>query len=533
MNRKAWLLWVVTAVLSFQPATWAQVTQLPVGQALDANPQMGSGGYNTVVGGYGGVNPQLVVTGQVSGLAYFHGTTLIAANQLRIVPPSATFDTFLRQSVGVGQSINYGAYATVPFYSPASTIYDVPGARINVTPSTNTVPINAAGVETIQRAYKEAQQQYQLLMPLNNPTNMEQAMPRQVELRVDLISKPGAAAVFGIPEQSRREALARELQEAGNLSEQLRQANPNQLDQRYDPAQRTENGPPVGGQETLGGAQGQELAASTRGGARNIPQVNQDVYIDLLMAMREQREEKQPPIAGQPRVKRPVKPGEAIVETKDNQVVLHGLAGRSNDMFNQYMSQGQSGLKVGKYYEAARNFEQASIINTTNPMARVGQGVALLGAGEYYTAGAQFRRAMEIFPPLMETHLDLAAMMSKDDLAKLVEDVTKRALEDDPGNTLLVFLAAYLNYNQSIDNPRQGYDTTAKNFAKKLETRTDASPVMRTFAIYVQTGKIPKELPALAPTSRPVTTTRPATDRPVSGLPDLPQPMRPTGAPVK
>jgi len=525
MNRKAWLLWVVTAVLSFQQAAWSQVTQLPVGQSLDANPQMGSGGYNTVVGGYGGVNPQLVVTGQVSGLAYFHGTTLIAANQLRIVPPSATFDTFLRQSVGVGQALNYGAYATVPFYSPAQTIYDVPGARINVTPSTNTVPISAAGAEAIQRAYMEAQQQYQLLLPVNNPTNVQQATPRQVELRVDLISKPGAAAVFGIPEQSRREALARELQEAGNLSEQLRQANPNQLDQRYDPAQRAENGPPIGGQQTLGGSQQQDLAASTRGGTRNIPQVNQDIYIDLLMAMREQREEKQPPIAGQPRVKRPVRPGEAIVETKDNQVVLHGLAGRSNDMFNQFMSQGQAGLKVGKYYEAARNFEQAGIINTTNPMARVGQGVALLGAGEYYTAGAQFRRAMEIFPPLMETHLDLAAMMSKDDLAKRVEDVTKRASEDDPGNTLLVFLAAYLNYNQSVDYPKQGYDTLAKQFAKKLETRVDAAPVMRAFAVYVQTGKIPKALPALAPTSRP---TRPTGDRPIPELRDLPQTIRPT-----
>ena len=189
-----------------------------------------------------------------------------------------------------------------------------------------------------------------------------------------------------------------------------------------------------------------------------------------------------------------------LVEVQNDRIVVHGLAGQAQDMFNKYMTRGQAGLKDGRYYEAARSFDMAAILNNTNPMATIGQGLAVFGAGEFYSAAQLFRRALETFPPIMETKLNMADMLKEGDLATQLKDLNERAASDE-AETPLLFLAAFVNFN--ADDAK-----TARAFAARLVKREDAKPVVKTFAIYVQTGKIPKELPAEQP--RPESKPQPA-----------------------
>ena len=113
--------------------------QVQQNNPLDANPQVGSGGSNQPVQGYVPVNGNDIVTGNVSGLKYFHQptSTVVAGpgGSLIVVPSSSlgtfspyafqgslgssSFNNFARQSAG-GSQTNIGATRT--FYLPSSTV---------------------------------------------------------------------------------------------------------------------------------------------------------------------------------------------------------------------------------------------------------------------------------------------------------------------------------------------------------------------------------------------------------------------------
>ena len=74
-----------------------------------------------------------------------------------------------------------------------------------------------------------------------------------------------------------------------------------------------------------------------------------------------------------------------------------------------------------------------------------GMGLSLLGAGESLSAAYQIRRAIALFPPVMETRIDLSAMMD----AKVLDSGIRRlegrlggASEDT--RTMLQFLATFI-----------------------------------------------------------------------------------------
>ncbi len=115
---------VATGMVS---AAGGQVAQRNVGQALDANPQIGSGGFNTVTGGADGVNSQLFVTGQVTGLRSFRGNIgYFAPDQLQMNVPSAGLSDFNRRSAGVGIIVG-GGYVASPYYDRSATVFGVRG----------------------------------------------------------------------------------------------------------------------------------------------------------------------------------------------------------------------------------------------------------------------------------------------------------------------------------------------------------------------------------------------------------------------
>lgn len=129
----------LAVVIFCVPALLFGQVRIQSGQALDANPMLGSGGFNTPVSGYNGLNSQLYITGQVSGLAAFRGTVnYFAPNQINLNLPSDELSRFRQQSVGVSDVLTGTPYATTPYYDRARTTALLPNITAGQTiPGTN------------------------------------------------------------------------------------------------------------------------------------------------------------------------------------------------------------------------------------------------------------------------------------------------------------------------------------------------------------------------------------------------------------
>jgi hypothetical protein len=127
----------------------AQVRQLQLSRPMDVNTQVGAGGSNQPVPpGFVPINGNDVMTGNVSGLAYFHGpsstfnpyqfgggqrSAVISINGTPTVVQlnsggSSALSNFARQSAGA--PLNGGTYrgVTTPYYLPSSTVSTGQGA---------------------------------------------------------------------------------------------------------------------------------------------------------------------------------------------------------------------------------------------------------------------------------------------------------------------------------------------------------------------------------------------------------------------
>jgi hypothetical protein len=98
----------------------AQVRQIQMGAGMDANPMVGAGGSNQPIQGYVPINGNDVVTGNVSGLKYFHGPTAAqspyqfggSSGGTRSVVVGSTGSTVIQQSQFGG---NLGSSALAGF----------------------------------------------------------------------------------------------------------------------------------------------------------------------------------------------------------------------------------------------------------------------------------------------------------------------------------------------------------------------------------------------------------------------------------
>jgi hypothetical protein len=245
------------------------------------------------------------------------------------------------------------------------------------------------------------------------------------------------------------------------------------------------------------------------------PKANQDVFVDLLVNLQARRNMMVPPAeANPPRVRapretgnpsgpnaagaKPSEPGTYLVDiNEDRTVVLHGLAGVGSDMFNKEMVKAQGKLRAGKFYDAAGDFETACIIDLSNPLPRVGEGLATFAAGEPFNAAVQFRQAMTMFPPIMETRMDIAALMDVKAFNAQLAYLDRRVGQGEEKNEIaLVFLAAFLHYSAQDD-------ATAKAYAKQLKDLAGDDKLMTSYAEFLLTGKRPmSQKPATAPTRK-------------------------------
>jgi hypothetical protein len=519
---------IAGVLVAFPFMVSAQVAQRNTGQSLDSNYQIGSGGYNTVTGGQGGVNSQLssqnYITGQVYGLAGFQGPVPIeATNQLRVAVPSAVLGDFVRQTVGVPQVLANTAYMTTPYYNPSNTVFNVQGITAGLTSPGSSAALGQSSPVAIQRIYSQVTQAYLPILPPQPGVAPTMSSPEGAAMTttMNVASRPGANALFGVPQYVQGTELALEVRRFLEYGGQ----------QKQPATSGQESEVKIGGQETLGGTDTRELEASTRGGKLGgAPQANQDAYLDLLLTLQKQLlaqekpkfapvrpgevPEETNPGTGNPGEKQPgIEPGvtpektpggatvpgttppysggsKPLVERGKTGIVIHGLAGLSPDSFNLYMNRAKVLMKEGKYYDASQEYEQAEVVDRSNPLAPLGASIAIFTAGEPFSAAIYLRKAMSLLPPLMETRLDVGSMVKLDDFEAQLRLLDQR-MANNSGKTdpLLLYVSTFMH--QSLGQTGQ-----AKASAKLLQESNTRDKIFQAYATYVLTGQRPTSQPA-------------------------------------
>ena len=236
--------------------------------------------------------------------------------------------------------------------------------------------------------------------------------------------------------------------------------------------------------------------------APSLPPPGQDVYVDMLVQLRQLRQAQQ---AAQEAKESPAPGGVAArpapaVDTASGGVLLRSLAGAGADRYNDTMRRAQELLRRGRYYDAAGLYDQAVTLDRSNPLPRLGLAVSLFAAGEPYRAGFHLRKAMEIFPPTMETRLDVPHLMSDVVFQEQLAFAAKTFSQAQRPAPLLALSLAYMYQTVGETDKAQAI---AVELAKL--SADDNDPLMAAYANYVLTGQPPVRQAGDAPQSQPAT----------------------------
>jgi len=532
-----------------------QVVPSQNGRILDANPGLGSR-YNAQVPSGLSVNSQLYVTGQVTGLSYFHGQTgSRASNQLLTNVPSSALSNFNRQSVNLSQALGGQTYMPAPYYDRDRTVLGVNSILAGQAATGSNVPKSSVPSATSlgQQLYIDALAEYrsvqadrigQTLLPEQSQT-LTQVRPtfNVGGLGEDSLGLPGgpgaqttslmvpslsASDLFGISRGRQQADLARELYLHAHSDEIRARLDSSPRDRKLDfgVLGTSPLGQPDRGTASKIRDANQTIPPTTLGGVsrrpRGAPLRNQDVFMDMLITARQGRQNPVAPPTG-------TAAGTNVSGAKPNQdatiaaksrtpglverhgagsILIHSLAGESKDRFNIQMGRAGEQLRAKRFYEAASSYEAAGIQDRRNPLARVGRGLSLLGAGEALSASYEIENAMRTYPPLAQARLDLSSIVGKSVISKQLGVLDERIDAASPEvRQRLEFMATYLYYNE------KQFDK-AKSYAQRLVKSIQKKSLIRAYAEGVLADFEAKPVPA-----EPKKTPEPIQDFPEDAFP--------------
>ncbi len=490
---------MVTAAFAGMSAAYGQAGPTQTGHALDANFQVGSGGYNDVVGGVGGVNSQLYVTGQIRGLGAFAGKLPYNdVSQIGLALPSAAMSTFLRQSVGLADVYAHDLYTPTPYYDRDSTILGLRAIERGFTAADLNMPTYRSNFSrklysSVTSDYRQIAWAGQVQEEVGSGTYSPSYSPvNNADPFADRETMRSGDSLFGVNQFGDQRQLAREfydLEKVENPEEINTEVN-REVDATLKPTEvpESKNAEPTEAEKT----------ASPTGELQLTP-ADQDIYTDLLIRLEEQarqRKEKLDNTELQPLDEEKGddsaaaddgKPLEAIVTfDKNSGLFIRRLAGKSKDAINRKLAECEDLLKKGEYYKAVDGYQTLTRIDHSNPLVYVGLAQSQLAAGELLNAAINFRSAMRILPPIMETRVNLVGMLGEDVFKQRLATVMDRMKGNDNPSLMLAFLATYLNANS-------GDEEQARKMAAVLKKVAGDDKLLQAYATFELTGKRPGE----------------------------------------
>lgn len=497
---------IYAVVLAAAQAASGQVAPVGGGNVLDANTGVGSGGINSPVARDTGLNGQLLINGQVTGLGSFRGRVgYFPSDQLRLRLPSAGLVDFRRESVGLPNVLAGPTFITRPYFDRSVTALNAGdiAAGLNA-PGTN-MPHSSLGLPQARQLYEELAAEYKSIggsgmtvPPLTPLPGVGQVGVRPTDRATDVRRGGAAGGVdeFGRARPEEDAALARDLWDFQRLNRPMDE----RLDMRIEGLlSRPDEKPGRGAEEVLPAGQDDAMPPESAGqaargswsrlpgaAARVAPSAgpNADAFLDVMAALR--RSHAEAATVGAAAVAADgamAKPAGRIVETDASGVVIRSLAGLDRGLFNVHMARGQEGLKAGRFYDAVEEFHLAGLSEPRNPLALMGMCVGRLGAGEPGAAADNLYDAMALFPPIMEPRLDLLRLMNAGVLERRMAELD-RLIQDDKDDTRprLVMLAAYAHHSL-------GHEFLAKSAARKLQRSAAGDKLLLAFAEFVLTGR--------------------------------------------
>ena len=514
--RKQIVMWTVLACVT--SGAWGQIVPVQDGRALDSNYRIGSGRVNSRAPAPATFGSQMYITGQVTGLGAFRGSTgYFADNQLRMTVPSAALSDFRRQSVGLSDVLAGKTYIAREYLDRSTTALGVDAITSGLTaPGTNVPRTSYLEALVPRKALDDAMSDFRPLLG-NGPGN---AGPTDIQPIIKVAPAPSVIvrrgswsstvvretfgvselAVFTVSRPSQRNEIDVELQEW----ERLAGDDMSRIDSKV-------RGPVVA--PPAAGTVGEPRAALGGVGIAEGGAVESDVFLSLVYLLQKQHQDSSgesgapksvEPETGNPDMKlKPLGPRPNSVELVERglkgELIFNTLAGKGSDAFNAAMREGEKQLKAGRFYNAADQYRLAVEIAPRNPTACLGLCVALFGAGEPLGAALQLRRAMEIFPPVMVTRLKVIRKIPSDKLKSRLDLIYKR-IKGRRGtnvNPELAMLATYMHRGA-------GENYIAELCAVKLKDAAGDDKLYAAYATYVLTGKRPAAIKA---------TTRAASDK--------------------
>ena len=525
MTVKAKQLGAISTVLAFALCQVAvgQVVKKDTGREMDSNLRLGSGGVNVPVGGSGRFDSQLLINRQSTGLSSFRaGVPYKAANQLRLELPSARLGDFRRQSIGVGQVLAGETIRISPYFERTSTTVSIRAIGQGMNLPGSTVPRtsypSAASVVGVRRLdyrtpYKRPVVSQGRLLSVT-PTSGIQFRP-VTGMRVSQRELFGPPAFMLVDP----ERLKEQKQLAKKLARQLAEPSA-RVDARMETRIDAAMAEPIALPGKLS-ATPQLLAPHEPSAAEPnapmerpmiVPPVEQppqgmprptskDVYVDLLRSLYDQRRAElawQVPPATPASPDR--EPGSAVQleGASENRlapapigrpVVIYGLAGTNHDLFNRRMTRAQERFNRGKFFDAGSDYEFAAILNRTNPLPRIGAGLARFATGEFLSAGLAIRHALKVQPAIMRVRFDLPSILPTDVIDRQIASIEARLAQGE-ADARLALTAAFVHQNLA-------HVAEARAAATKLREYAGDDKILTAYADYILSNGRATTAPAM------------------------------------
>lgn len=505
MIYKGILAAAVLAALALPAA--AQVRQIQMGNSMDANPSVGSGGSNRPINGYVPVNGNEVMTGNVSGLGYFHGAERQVApgvyrSSIGTFSPyafrgnlgSSSLSGFARQSAGGYQSnaglnqVYYLPSATVStgagglFSSPVGSGFDsalVP--RASISPTASAAQVNGL-LNNNNFAAASAGLNREVAPPpleagapgavLSNPLFVLRTteLPATLKMGTPGLMRPAQPAMpttapsspdfnAGPDPEKVNPAMIQGNTAPALVVGQSRDIKTAKVSEAY--ARLSGELAGLVGPTTVPAAAPDLITERTPSAVPGLPDTRQD--IDPFTGKPRMIAALQKPGTIKPTATSPAKPGEPA------QPSAHGLATASTNLltagskvkpiklspegatagpvaaYDLTMAKAEQSLKSGRYLEAAETYQAALGLKPEDPLALVGRAHAEFGAGFYTTAAYDLKFVFIRKPEMVSVRYDVASFIPAQRQEFLMEDLQKLTVKKESADAAS-FLYCYLCY---------------------------------------------------------------------------------------
>lgn len=461
------------------------------------------------------IRGNLVITGNVAGLKYFHGPVPYKSVSAFGTPlGSGRLRSFLRFTAPINSSAT-NRLSPQPYYQPSTTVASIHRLGFNSGLASPSIRRNKGTGEFVAPSIQKIESKpdnllpgqtqiydYSIARPLSfTPSDLERMVNYSAETEQDKnrteISKALNRAVNRKDFTSDRQQDEKDRKIPSRLENILTPASPAErtLQQEIAPARSIDNkqtnpkkvfGYTSVYKEMLAELKPSGTTASQQTAlSSGIAASRQKVLLSGHQAQKMQLQTTEEQASKQKEPYEKVGDLRSTISgisarTSAATVGIHkSFATESHDKFNSCMRIAENLLSKGDYYRAVDAYTLASIYKPKDPLAYAGRAHALFASGEYMSSAYFLIKAINIFPGYVKFKIDLNAMIpDKDKLDSRIADVRDWIKKTDSGE--LSFLLAYIYYQFGMnDSAVQAINFAARKFPNEPAVKTLALAIKK------------------------------------------------------